>query len=224
MFSNHQKRIGDYARRDADSMARVFSFVVLTIRERLATIPDAMATLDAARDGDGTAQNEIDSILYGSKRAAIYQIDAEKDSIYWQAESIVYHAESERDAARELIRLFASIHGVGLAKAGFMAQLCYGVGGCLDSHNIERFGINPNAIKSCRYKNAKRLSTRDRILNQYLDLCESFGGAESLWDSWCHYVATRDDPTGFRMNGNAPLYRDAEHVSALHCESLGIAA
>jgi len=36
--------------------------------------------------------NDLAGILYGSKGEAIGQIEAEAESLYWQAEEICYHA------------------------------------------------------------------------------------------------------------------------------------
>lgn len=220
LFNTHQKLVAEYGRQDAECFARVLKFVVLTIRTRLAQVPSDMETLDLAEAGE--ASPDIDSILYGSKRGAVMDINANKDALFSQAESIVYHAESEREAAESLVDLFSGIYGLGLAKAGFCAQLLYGLSGCLDSHNLERLGISPNLVKSSTFKNAKTLATRRKWLARYQDIVESQGGTSALWDSWCEYVAARPDETGVRMNGNKPLYESAFHVSALHCLSLGI--
>lgn len=222
MFRAHQKLISEYARQNPENFARVLKFVVLTIRNRLMNLPADMQTLDYVESGGNP--EELGGMLYGFKQAAIEEINAEKESLFWQAESIVYHAQSEREAAENLIDLFSGIYGLGLAKAGFCAQLIYGVGGCLDSHNLARFGISPNVVKSSTFKNAKRLSTKRKWLARYCDLVEKFGGCESLWDSWCEYVYSQPDETGIKMNGNAPLYESAYHVSALHCLALGIDA
>lgn len=220
MFAVHQKRISNYARQNPDNMARVLRFVILTIRNRLFNVPADMATLDS---GGATAE-EINGVLYGFKLDSVNQIDAEAESLYWQAEEIVFHATSEREAAENLLNLFTSIHGLGLAKAGFAAQLIYGVSACIDSHNLERFGINPNSIKSSTFKNAKTYKTRQKYIARYCDIVEKCGGTEFLWDSWCAYVHARPDDVGLKMNGNESVYKSAHHVSALHCESLGLAA
>ncbi len=220
MFANHQQRISKYARQNPENMARVLKFVILTIRNRMFNLPADMETLDSG----GETAEEINSILYGFKLDSINQIDAEAGALYWQAEEIVFHATSEREAAEGLLNLFTSVKGLGLAKAGFAAQLIYGVSACLDSHNLERFKINPNSIKSSTFKNAKTHKTRAKYIARYCDYVEKCGGTESLWDSWCAYVYERPDAVGFKMNGNKSVYESAEHVSALHCESLGLAA
>lgn len=224
MYAKHQPIIGRHARQNADNMAAVLRFVVITIQNRLFNCPADCETITAvytgqASDGEFEAAN---GILYGHKRAAVDYIDSERHNLYWLAESAFFHAETERQAAESLIAIFADIPGLGIVKAGFAAQLIYGVGGCLDSHNLERFGINPNKVKSSRYKGAKRLATKRAIISEYLDFCEQFGGCGGLWDSWCEYLATRPDETGVRMNGNKPLYESAYHVSALHCVSIGL--
>ena len=220
MFAKHQKRISDYGRASPENMARVLKFVILTIRNRMHNLPADMETLDTG----GQTAEEINGILYSFKRDSIDQIDAEADALYWQAEEIIYHAMSEREAAENLLDLFTGIHGLGLAKAGFCAQLIYGVSACLDSHNIARFKIPYYHLKSATFKNAKTLKTRRKWISRYCDYVEKCGGTESLWDSWCEFVYNRPDETGFKMNGNQAAYKSAYHVSALHCESLGLAA
>lgn len=222
MYKVHQKRISEYARQNPANMARVLKFVILTIRNRLYNLPSDMETLDAAIAGDSF--DGIEGITYGFKHAAINQIEEEAESIYAQAESIVFHATSERESAENLLDLFTGIHGLGMAKAGFAAQLIYGVSACLDSHNIARFNIPWAHMKSSGLKNAKTLSTRHKWISRYCDYVEQCGGTESLWDSWCDFVFNRLDETGFKMNGNKAAYDSAYHVSALHCESLGLAA
>ena len=153
MFANHQYRISAYARQNPDNMARVLKFVILSIRTRLYNLPADMDSLE-----NPESEDTLTGILYGFKAAAIDQITNEAAALYWQAESIVFHATSKRESAENLLNLFTGIHGLGLAKAGFACQLIYGVSACLDSHNLERFGISPNAIKSSTFKNAVMLS------------------------------------------------------------------
>lgn len=205
MFDRHQKTVSEFARLNPDNFARVLKFVIVTIKAPLNRVPVDMEIVEQEQPG-------IDGVLYGWKRTAIREIEEERYNLYELAESIYFHAESDRIAAENLINLFTTITGLGLSKAGFCAQLIYGVGGCLDSHNLERFGINPLKIKSSRYKNAKTHKTRARILSEYCDLCEQFGGVKELWNSWCNYVAERQPRN----------YNSGFEVSALHCSALGL--
>jgi hypothetical protein len=218
MYSNHQPLIAKYGRKNPDNMARVLSFVILTIQNRLFNVPADLAAIE----GEADSAEEYSGILYGWKRESIEQIQREKDSLHYQAEEILYLSENTEQAEENLLALFASIHGLGLAKAGFAIQLLYGLSGCLDSHNIERFNIPENHIKSCNYKNAKTYKTRIKYIKRYCEYIRKCGGTESLWNSWCSFVANRPDTVGFKMLGNKTVYRDANHVSEYHCIALGI--
>lgn len=220
MYRKHQKRISKYARENPEHFARVLKFVILSIRTRLFNLPADMDILDTG----GYVPEDLPGILYGWKHDSINQIDAEAEALYAQAEFIAYNAKDDREKAGSLLDLFTGIGGVGLVKAGFCAQLIYGVSACLDSHNIARFGIPRSHLKSSAFKNAITLKTRWKYIERYCDYVEKCGGTESLWDSWCAYVYERPDEVGFKMNGNKTVYKSAYHVSALHCESLGLAA
>lgn len=223
MYEKHQGFIADYAQASADNMANVLRFVVITIQNRLFNVPGDLETVNNAIQGLGDYA-QAQGILYGHKAQAIDYIEAYKRDIFEQAKLIDYFEPCEIERAASLLGLFASIPGLGLVKAGFCVQLCFNQDkvGCLDSHNIERFGINPNKVSSKRYKQVKRLSTKRKALLDYIDLCQHFGGARELWDSWCEYLSQREDKTGEKFNGNKPLYESAYHVSALHCVALGI--
>lgn len=223
MYAKHQKFISDYAQASADNMANVLRFVVITIQNRLFNCPGDLETVNNAVSGLGDFE-AAQGILYGHKAQAIAYIEAHKLDIFEQAKRIDYFEPCEIERAASLLGLFASIPGLGLVKAGFCVQLCFkqNLVGCLDSHNIERFGINPNKLRSSRYKQVKKLSTKRKALLDYIDLCKNLGGACELWDSWCEYLAQREDKTGEKFNGNKPLYESAYHVSALHCVALGV--
>ncbi len=217
MYSRDQKKISKFGRANSDNMAKVLSFVVLTIRNRLYNLPADMATLEFPDSEDA-----LRGILYGFKMESIQYIDLHKDSIFEQAEQIFYFAESSRECEIRLLELFAQIFGIGLVKAGFCSQLLYGVGGCIDFHNINLHKVNPNTINSNRYKRAKTLKTRRAKLDFYCDLVSKCGGTESLWNSWCENLFSVDDETGKKMNHNESPYKSASHVSELHCIALGI--
>lgn len=205
MYSTHQAKIGAYGRASPDNMAHVLKFVIITIRNPLYNV-------SADLEQVGEDADSFHAIAWGYKGKAINEIEEDKHALYAQAEEIWYHATSEREAFKNLLGLFTGVTGLGLAKAGFACQLLYGVGGCIDSHNLERFDIKPTAIKAGKLKNAKTFKTRDKHLENYVDLVDRVGGCASLWDGWCTYLADK----------NPSVYRNGEHVSAIHCEALGI--
>ncbi len=214
MYATHQQLISDYARQNTANFARVAKFVVLTVQTSLTSVAYSdMSELDAAESGNPSAA--IDGILYGWKAQAIAEIDDNAESLFAQSESIYYHAESPDAAARELIGLYATLTGFGLAKGGFLAQLVYiGVSAaCLDSHNLKRFGIPESRFRAARYKKAKTLATRRKILNEYIATCHDIAGADcarNLWDSWCQFVADKSQTLS------------AYQISELHCIALGL--
>lgn len=194
VFSTHQPAIAAYAS-DAEGFRRVIRFVHLTIQEPLNRAPAFMRTIDR---GDRTP-------LWGFKGAADEWFD-ENYAEVWGACS-AYAEVGDTDG---LVAYLSQCPGLGLAKGGFVAQLVWGVSGCLDSHNIARFGLDPNLVRG---RKVKRFEAARRRAAAYNATCEQLGGTEALWDSWCEYVAGRP---GF---GTA---LGAEGVSALHCVALGI--
>lgn len=203
MFKQHQARIGSFARDNADNMAQVIQFVFLTVQQPLEGVSDQMK--DVNEEGAGS------QYLWGWKQEAFANLDQYQDDIYRDAMAIFSGYADPDTQAKELLRYFADMPGLGLAKAGFVIQLCFGLSGCIDSHNLERFGISYADISASRYKRAKTQKTKNRLLDLYCGLVTKCGGTADLWDGWCEYVADR------RPN----QYDSAWDVSALHCESIG---
>lgn len=203
MYDTHAQRIACYAQSSPDALAHVMEFVILTIRMPLHRIPKDMAEL---RKRGAKSRN-----LWGWKREAWQNVQAHKAAIFADAMEMYRHPDAH-EAERQLLAYFAAMPGFGLAKGGFVVQLAFGLGGCLDSHNVERFGLRANDIAAKRFKGAKTWETRYRLIDVYQDLLQRCGGCKGLWDDWCNYVAA-----------NQPnQYRDGHHVSALHCEALGL--
>lgn len=203
MFAKHQKTIAAYAQRDAESFARVMSFVILTVRMPINRVPTDMRDLDQKGSKSG--------VLWGWKREAFSYVQDHKERIYSDAMELFAIADPY-EAERQLLAYFAELPGFGLVKGGFVVQLAFGLGGCLDTHNVVRFGLNINHFKSTRFKNAKRWSTRYKVVDLYQSLLAAAGGCETLWNEWCSYVAENQG------------YGSAFEVSALHCEALGLPA
>ncbi len=196
MFNTHQTTIAAYGRKNPENMAQVMKFVIITIRNRFKNVP---ADMDSPK------------ALWGFKGKAVAGIDAEAQMLYDAAEDIWDTRTCDRQAEERLLDLFSNVYGLGLTKGGFVVQLLYGVCGCIDSHNLERFGIDPKTIHASRFKSAKG-EKRQAYIKLYCDYVETVGGCESLWDSWCAHVAATY-PNDFK---------DGEAVSALHCTSLGL--
>lgn len=203
MFETHQKLIGKYARANAENMRHVITFVLLTIQQPIDTVPATM--LDVAARG-------IDSpYLWGMKGQGYRYTEANMPAIYADAMMLWDTIPNPIECERQLIDHFARIPGLGIVKAGFVVQLAFGLGGCIDTHNIDRFDLDPKDFKASRYKNGSP-KLRAKMLDYYQSILRAQGGAEGLWNSWCEYLYAK----------YPRKYQSAEQISALHVEALGL--
>ena len=203
MFNKHQSLIQDYARQSPANMTAVIQFVILTIRVPLHRVA---GDIEIAAPQDEQSR----SVLWGHKWEAYERARLDAETTYSYLEYINYQDLSAHDKCAAMIEYLADQPGLGLAKAGFVTQLCYGLGGCLDTHNLKRFGYKETTFKE--FKSLKRTKTRRAKLAQYLKACESAGGCEKLWDGWCEYVA-KNQPEN---------YDNADHVSRLHSDAFNL--
>lgn len=198
MFATHQKEISAYAQTGPDQMARVVTFVYLTVQQSIFDMPDFMKDVDM----HGTES----PYLWGFKIGAYEWLQKNKGMLYDVAMH-TYRGHADPDTAElELIQMWAGLPGLGLVKGGFCNQLIFGLTGCIDTHNIEMYKTDPREFTASRFKRA-RARKRVELATAYKRQCAALGGPEMLWDNWCEYVAERNK-TG------------AERVSALHTEAI----
>lgn len=202
MFDTHQPIIGAWARERPAHLREVLRFAVLSARQPLYNLP---ADMEQAHRGGPEAMG----VLFGWKHRAWVAAEDNQDAIYAQCLDLWEHSPPEH-LAPDLILYLAQQWGLGPAKAGFVAQMAFGVGGCLDTHNLRRFGLRE--VRG--FRQLKSLRGRRHMIERYCAALATCGSTRTLWDSWCHYVANQSR----RQN----LYHNAEHVSALHCISLGL--
>ena len=204
MYNTHQGAISHYARSHPDSFARVLQFAILTVRQPLLNVP---VDTETAQQGGYEALG----VLFGWKFQAYVDAWDTREAIYADCQGLArQYRHDDMQASRAIITRLCECWGFGPAKAGFVAQLVYGLAGCIDTHNIKRFGLAPRAFDNyCQLKTAK---ARARKIAKYVDTCYALGGPETLWDTWCEYVAANQGAS----------YENAEHVSALHCTALGL--
>lgn len=191
----------------ADTMADVFTFVLLTIQQPIKSIPDAMR--DVRRKGSSSA------FLWGMKANGWQYVQSHKSAIYHDLGELQHIPDPDwRDDA--LLEYLAIMPGFGMVKAGFVAQLLFGRVGCIDTHNIDRFGLEwtasgsqPTWLKSSAYKE-RRPAARQALRQTYLALTRNQGGAEALWNGWCAYVAEK----------YPNQYESASYVSKLHVDAI----
>ena len=187
MFSTHQKDIGKFARKSPDNTARVILVDMLSIQQQWDQV--GRQVLDVKANGIKS------KYLFGSKRKGWAYILANKKQLH----QAIF---SKTMPLAEKLLAVASIPGIGIVKAGFVLQLCIGKVGCLDVHNLKRFGLKASAFKLGKVKYDTALGKA----KLYIKLCEELGGCKYLWDSWCELLAEKY-PT---------KYKNAQHVSRLH--------
>lgn len=190
MFSTHQKAISEFALGSNAGLERTFRLVFLSIRQPFHTMHKQMQDVD---------NNGLQShYLFGWKRDGLAFVRANASAL---RETLKAVPEGYGDA--QALLDVATVPGLGLVKAGFVLQLVTGSAGCIDSHNMQRFGLNVNAFKYG--SNASAALKRKKAL-AYLDACWNAGGCASLWDGWCNHVAAQQ----------TKHWRDGFHVSAMH--------
>ena len=108
---------------------------------------------------------------------------------------------------REALRCLVELPSIGIVKAAFVLQLLGYPIGCLDVHNMRIAGLARHVFDHIPTK-AEGLSQKFRT---YMDTCTALGGAEFLWDRWCHVVALK----------YPKWFPSANHVSAYHVDCIG---
>lgn len=169
MFATDNPHIGATARQSPSAHAKVCRFVLATIRVRF--LPDVYETF--AKD-DYTNRK----VWFGHKLDGLAYISANEQALYDDA--MAASDDSER------IAVYMRIPGIGIAKAGFICQLVFGSVGCLDSHNLKRFGIPEN-----RFRAKQSPKARAAQIDDYVECCKAIGGSEYLWNSWCELIADK---------------------------------
>ena len=196
MYASHGPKLAKFGRANADNMAEVAVFVLLTIRQPFERVPAQMAEV---RERKGEAAS-----LFGSKRDGYLFLAAHKAELFSEFHRIL--RENTPDTRERLIELFMQVPGLGIAKAAFVLQ-CLGVEtACLDTHNLQRLGLKETAFKCPGTLSAATVRAKIRT---YIAACDAVMSSAGWWDSWCEYVAARKNLT-------------AEAVSALHCSALGL--
>ena len=202
MYHRDQKAIQRYALENADNMARVYTFVLLTIQQQLSLVGDAM------RDVDN--QGVESRFLWGFKDPAYTWLQENKHTIYDNSLDVYDKILDEQLCEYLLLNYFSRLPGLGIVKGGFMVQLCFGMSGCIDTHNLKRMGIDPATYNATSFKRSS-VKRQQETLDSYMDMIHLWGGSEQMWNDWCQYVADKLPDT----------FDDADHVSRVHWEAIG---
>ena len=168
MYKAHVPYIASAMRQDADAFARGVTFALLSIQQMFVTVPKAMVDVE---------QNDTASrFLFGSKASAYHFLMEHKVGLHAACVAATSPAE--------VIATVATIPGMGIVKAAFVAQLMGHDVACLDTRNIQREKRNPR-----EYRSRKDCSPRKFAKDIERYVRDTGGKAREYWDTWCTDVA-----------------------------------
>lgn len=168
MYRDHVASISAAMREDDDTFERGVQFASLSIQSMFVTIPAQFA--DVAKRGSAS------KYVWGGKAATFHHMAEHKGALRRRLNAV--------DNIPDALRALTTVPGLGLAKAGFVAQFLGFDVGCLDTRNIQREGLN---VEEFNLHGIKEGRIYERKLANYLRLAG--GRAEFLWDAWCKDVA-----------------------------------
>lgn len=170
MYETHVPYIASAMRQDADAFARGVTLALLSIQQMFITVPKAMIDVE---------QNDTASrFLFGSKAGAYHFLMEHKVGLHAACVAATSPAE--------VIATVATIPGIGIVKAAFVAQLMGHDVACLDTRNIQRDKRNPREYRTDG-EHRKKTRAFARKIDHYVR--DTGGKAREYWDTWCIDVA-----------------------------------
>lgn len=176
MFAEDQKITQAIALASPEGLGQVMKLALLSAQVPFENMPRIMAEVNA-----GNLQGIQN--LTAVKRDGLTWIDSNQGHLHKKLTKWWIH-KPDFQAPQALLSVM-NCPGLGMVKGGFVLQMTLGTGGCLDTHNLRRFGLKRTVTRSGRWNSLSRW----KWALEYLALCERLGGAEALWDGWCRYVA-----------------------------------
>jgi len=193
MYAEDQARIQRWCK-NPEKVVQVGLVALCSIRMQWVGVGNQLATI--------RAQGRTATCLWGHKRKGYDYLVANKRLLY----RTVRDLRAGRISTRAFIRQWIKVPGMGMVKAGFVAQMTCGKAGCLDMHNIVRYGLDVKMLTIPKRKNiADQMQVIDDFINHYLSVCELCGGTEYLWDEWCRV-----------LNDKVGTFHSADDVSRRH--------
>jgi len=204
MYKTHGVACQTYAQGSAENLMDIILMIVLSIQQNWLGVGEQLA--------DVRLQGAESRFLWGrdkvpiiSKAKTYAYLEHNKHRLYADVMTIIDSDSDDGTKAKKLMDIFLDVDGLGLPKAGFACQLVAGLVGCMDVHNIRRYGIDPKTLSlSSNPKTAKGIAANDRKIVDYIDMCHNYG-TENLWDTWCEFLSTK-----------SKRWANANHVSEVH--------
>ena len=176
--------------RSPNAMRGAAMMAVMSIQQSWATVPEAM--------DDVKAKGIRSRFLWGFKADTYAHLSDDTTMDHLYATTM-----STRDPV-ELLDLWTTVPGLGLAKAGFVVQLTRGKVGCIDRHNALAYDVPPSTLVFP--KGRMTVKAQRHKLEAYVHLTDTIGGSRYLWEQWCLMVAAK----------YPDRYESALEVSAQH--------
>jgi hypothetical protein len=182
---------------DPAAMRTAALLAVMSIQQAWHIVPVAMA--DLVKHGRNSR------FLWGFKRDTYDYLIDESNMDH------LYGATMMTDNPVDLLDLWSTVPGLGLAKAGFVVQLTRGMVGCVDRHNADAYDVPPSQLVFP--KGRMTMDAQRHKLEQYVHLTNSIGGSAFMWEQWCIMIAAKY-PRSFES---------AQHVSRQHVDLMELA-
>lgn len=185
MYDDHVPTICAAMRASPEVFWRGSMFAVLSIQQMIVTVPRALKEVEE--------KGQDSKYLFGSKFRAYHDLTDHKVELWDQ----VCAAQNPVEFIEPLTRM----HGIGIVKAAFIAQLMGHDVACLDTRNIKREGRNPREFRSDNHGRPVPRAWIERYVHT------TQGRARELWNAWCNEVA--------KVYGMTP-----ETISKLHLDTI----
>lgn len=173
----------------------VCAMAILSIRQPFRTVKRQMLHVKSNGFASG--------YLWGHKAAGLAYVTEHASRLRTELLQVAVPGLRDETSAEQALEILTEVPMLGLAKAGFVAQMLGFDVGCIDSRNAGEFGLGRAAS---RFDKTDAEHVRLNRISRYVTLCRSLGGARFLWNNWCEGIA-RDE-----------FFRTADFVSAYHVD------
>ena len=198
MYDTHAMEISEHALKTPKGLLDVITFVFTTIQQPLSSCKNQLNDIDL----HGTESK----YLFGSKRAGLKYAMENKTRLFWKVQELQKESLENIDTVCKAVRLFMEVPGLGAVKASFVCQMLGFNVSCIDSHNLNRLGME---LKDVTIPNSLTEKTKMKKIKAYVHLTQR-KGTVYWWNSWCDYVASKGGMNKALATGN--------EVSAFHVE------
>jgi hypothetical protein len=199
MYDTHAMKISEHALKTPEGLTSVIRFTLCTIQQSLYSCENQIADIEKHGFKSRFLKNKMKA--KGLKYAMDNQV-----KLFWDVQELKKQSLTEVDTVVKAVRLFNQIPNLGMVKASFVCQMLGFNVACLDSHNLNRLGLD---VKDVSLPKGLGEKTKMKKIKAYVHLTQR-KGTVYWWNSWCDYVASKGGMNKTLTTGN--------EVSAFHVE------